>query len=160
MPAEANIDEIQGEDPELIIRHKLMRAYEILKKPVIVSDDTWDIPALNGFPGAYMKSINHWFTANDFLKLMASVEDRRIIMHQFLAYTDGSKTKVFNSDLTGKIIEEARGKNIKSPNMEVIVLDADHGKTIAQVFEQGTEAVLARYKNQPDVWHKFIKWMN
>src|ERR1035437_9937513 len=48
-----DIDEIQGEDPELIVKDKARRAYEKLGKPVVVSDDSWNIPALNGFPGPY-----------------------------------------------------------------------------------------------------------
>lgn len=157
-PVALDIDEIQGEDPEVIVRDKARRAYEQLGMPVIVSDDTWDIPALKGFPGAYMKSINYWFTPDDFLRLMEGVKNRKIILHQYLAYTDGSVTEVFKNDIPGQIINEVRGKSEKSPNMTVTVLDSDDGKTIAEVFEQGEEAVIARYKNRPDVWHGFIEW--
>jgi len=89
---------------------------------------------------------------------MDGVEDRRITLHQYLAYTDGSLTKVFTNNIDGQIIHEARGKNAKSPNMAVITLDSDNGKTIAEVFEQGTEAIVARYKNRPDAWHGFVEW--
>lgn len=157
-PLALDIDEIQGEDPEVIVRDKAKRAYEQLGMPVVVSDDTWDIPSLKGFPGAYMKSINYWFTPDDFLRLMRGVDDRKIILHQYLAYTDGSVTEVFKNDIPGKIISEARGKSEKSPNMMITVLDSDNGKTIAEVFEQGEEAVVARYKNRPDAWHGFVKW--
>jgi len=157
-PIKLDIDEIQGEDPELIVRDKAQRAYEQLGMPVVVSDDTWDIPALKGFPGAYMKSINYWFTPDDFLRLMDGVENRTIIIHQYLAYTDGNVTEVFKNDIPGRIINEASGKSEKSPNMTVTVLDSDNGKTIAEVFEQGEEAVVARYKNRPDAWHGFIEW--
>ena len=157
-PVALDIDEIQGEDPELIVRDKAQRAYEQLGMPVVVSDDTWDIPSLKGFPGAYMKSINYWFTSDDFLRLMKGVKDRKIILHQYLAYTDGNVTEVFKNDIPGQIINEARGKNEKSPNMTVIVLDSDNGKTIAEVFEQGEDAVVARYKNRPDAWHGFVEW--
>ena len=153
-----DIDEIQGEDPEIIVRDKAHRAYEQLGMPVVVSDDTWDIRALRGFPGAYMKSINYWFKAEDFLRLMHGVKDRHITLHQYLAFTDGSVTEVFKNDIEGQIINQARGKNEKSPNMTVIVLDSDNGKTIAEVFEQGAHAVIARYKNRPDAWHGFVEW--
>lgn len=153
-----DIDEIQGEDPEMIVRDKARRVFEQLGMPVLVSDDTWDIRALKGFPGAYMKSINYWFEPGDFLRLMHGVDDRHITLHQFLAYTDGSVTEVFKNDIEGQIINEPRGKSEKSPNMTVTVLDSDNGKTIAEVFEQGTEAVTARYKNRPDAWHGFVEW--
>ena len=157
-PVALEVDEIQGEDPEIIVRDKARRAHEKLNMPVIVSDDAWDIKALKGFPGAYMKSINYWFTSEDFLRLMHGVEDRRITLHQYLAYTNGKITKVFKNDIHGQAINEVRGKSEKSPSMTVTVFDSDNGKTIAQVFEQGTEAVVARYKNRPDAWHKFVEW--
>lgn len=157
-PVSLEIDEIQGEDPEIIVRDKVKRAYQQLAKPVVVSDDNWDIKALNGFPGPYMKSINYWFKPEDFLRLMKGVIDRRVILHQNLAYTDGNITKVFKHDITGQIINEVRGKSKKAPCMSVIALDFDNGKTIAEVFEQGEEAVTERYKNRDDAWRIFTQW--
>lgn len=160
IPVSINIDEIQGEDPEVIVRDKAKRAYEQLGMPVVVSDDSWGIRALKGFPGAYMKSINCWFKSEDFLRLMNGVKDRHITLHQYLAYTDGNVTEIFKNDIQGKIIDEVRGSSEKSPNMTVTVLDSDNGKTIAEVFEQGAVAVEARYKNRSDVWHGFVEWYN
>lgn len=157
-PIKLEIDEIQGEDPEMIVRDKVIKAYEITKRPTIVSDDSWCIPALNGFPGAYMKSINEWFEPEDFLRLMHGIEDRRVVCQQYLAYMDGDLIKIFKNEIPGKFILEARGVNKKSPNMSVIVLDADNGKTIAEVFEQGEDVVAERYRNTRDVWHEFIEW--
>jgi XTP/dITP diphosphohydrolase len=157
VPVKLDIDEIQGEIPELIIKDKVRRAYEKLGLPVVVSDDTWNIPALHGFPGPYMKSMNHWFKPQDFLRLMDGIKNRKIILHQYLAYTDGKVTKVFKNDIKGKIINEVRGINHQSPNMTVIVLDSDNGKTIAEVVGLGKEAVVERYRNQPDAWHIFAK---
>ncbi len=157
-PVALDIDEIQGEDPEVIVRDKARRAHEQLGMPVVVSDDTWDIPSLKGFPGAYMKSINYWFRPVDFLRLMDGIEDRRIILHQYLAYTDGNMTEVFRNDVAGEIANEARGKSEKSPNMTITVLDSDNGKTIAEVLDQDEDAVIARYKDRPDAWHGFVKW--
>lgn len=153
-----DIDEIQGEDPIVIVQDKARRAYESLSKPVIVSDDSWDIPALNGFPGPYMKSINKWFRSDDFLRLMNGINDRTIILHQLLAYYDGTIIKVFSNDIHGKVTDKPRGKNHRSPNMTVTVLDHDNGRTIAEVFEQGEKAVLERYLTRPDAWHGFAEW--
>lgn len=158
MQASIDIDEIQGEDPVIIVQDKVRRAYEGLSKPVVVSDDSWDIPALNGFPGPYMKSINKWFKSDDFLRLMSGIKDRTIILHQLLAYCDGSILKVFSNDIHGKVIDEPHGKNDRSPNMTVTVLDYDNGKTIAEVFEQGEKAVVERYLTRPDAWHGFAEW--
>lgn len=65
---------------------------------------------------------------------------------------------IFKNDIEGEVIDEVRGKSDKSPNTTVTVLDSDNGKTIAEVFEQGADAVIARYKNRPDAWHGFVEW--
>lgn len=49
-----NEPEIQGK-PEEIFKHKLARAYEFFKQPVLVDDVSVHIEALGGFPGPYMK---------------------------------------------------------------------------------------------------------
>ncbi|MEI7632633.1 MAG: non-canonical purine NTP pyrophosphatase [bacterium] len=157
-PVSLEVDEIQGEDPEVIVRDKALRAYQQLGMPVVVTDDSWDIVALKGFPGAYMKSVNYWFTPDDFLRLMKGVKNRQVILHQYLAYTDGNITEVFKNDIPGKIINEARGKSERAPGMTVTVFDSDNGKTLAEIAEQGPNALAERYKNRLDVWHEFLQW--
>lgn len=56
--------EIQG-DPEEIIKHKLDKAYEIFKHPVLVDDVSVNMEALNGFPGPYMKDFWKCFTPQE-----------------------------------------------------------------------------------------------
>ena len=43
-----DIAEIQSEDPERILLDKLSKAHALAEQPVIVSDDSWEIPALGG----------------------------------------------------------------------------------------------------------------
>ncbi len=152
------IDEIQGENPKLIVEDKARKAYENSRQPVVVSDDSWDIPTLNGFPGPYMKSINKWFTPQNFIELMRGKEDREVILHQYLAYYDGKLMKVFNNNIHGQIIDKPRIKAGQPANMTVTVLDHDNGRTIGEVFEQGAKAVEERYLSRRDAWHVFAEW--
>lgn len=155
-----DIDEIQGEDPVLIVKDKAFKAYQKLNIPLVVSDDSWDIRALNGFPGPYMKSINHWFKAEDLLRLMHGIEDRKVYIYQYLAYYDGKIMKVFKNTFDGQITQAKRGRNSRSPIMEVIELDLDNGKTLAEIFDEDPEVIIKRYLENNDVWHKFIAWFN
>lgn len=154
-----DIDEIQGENPELIVKDKAARAYKKLGHPVVVSDDSWTIPALNGFPGPYMNSISKWLSAEDLLRLMAGIDNRRIILHQFLIFTDGKTSKMFKNNLPGKIVHEPRGQHLAAPILSAITLDADRNKTLAEVFAGSDQAaMIARYKNSDDAWSKLVKW--
>ncbi len=153
------IEEIQGEDPDLIIRDKAKRAYELCGEPVVVSDDTWDIKALNGFPGAYMKSVNHWFTPADFLRLMHGIDNRAVTLHQYLAYIDNEDVAIFTNQVHGRITTEARGGDDSVASiMRVTELDSDDGKTIAEAFEQDPEAIKHRYIDRDDAWTSLVAW--
>src|SRR4030042_2086542 len=50
-----NIAEIQSLDLDEVITQKAKDAYKIIKKPVLVEDIRFEIDALNGLPGTFIK---------------------------------------------------------------------------------------------------------
>lgn len=152
-----DIPEIQGEDIELIIRDKAQKAFAQLGEPVIVTDDSWTIPGLNGFPGPYMKSIIHWFSLEDFLHLTIPLTDRRIILNQLVAYQDAEQTVVFRYDWPGQLSREPRG-NYGTPNMKIICGDMDNGLTVSEVYDAGQEHDPERLKHLSGAWQAFGDW--
>jgi inosine/xanthosine triphosphate pyrophosphatase family protein len=149
-----DLDEIQGEDPELIIRDKARRAFDQVNEPLIVTDDSWSIPALRGFPGPYMKSINYWFTPEDFIRLTKELSDKTIILHQFIAYQDAYETVIFSSDVVGTFLPTALGKEGPSI-MKVVSLNGDNGLSIAERYDKGIERDIT---GTNDAWHQVAKW--
>lgn len=152
-----DIDEIQAEDPEVVIRDKAQKAYALAGHPVVVSDDSWSIPGLNGFPGPYMKSINHWFTPADFIRLTHELTDRTIILQQVLAYHDEHELVIFRSDIPGELTKEARG-TAGPPIMKVVVLNGDADLTISQLYEQGIEHEGTRLARLSGAWQQLAAW--
>ncbi len=152
------IDEIQGENPELIVKAKAEAAFAAYGKPVVVSDDSWNIVSLGGFPGAYMKSINYWFKSEDFLRLMEGVEDRSVFLHQYLAYIDEHETVIFTTDIPATILKEVHGDHQKAPWMNVVSMQGDNGKSLAEIFTATEQLHPDRYKNRPEAWHNLTKW--
>lgn len=148
------IDEIQSEDGDIIVRDKIKKAFADLQKPVVVTDDTWEIPGLNGFPGPYMKSINHWFTPDDLLRLTLPLEDRRAYLTQRLGFTDGKQTKVFTVKIEGQLLKEIRG-SYGAASHKLIALDGDNGLSIAEIYDKGLDSSDRR---GADIWHEFAEW--
>ena len=154
-PLQINIDEIQYHDPLKITEAKVKLAYKKVGQPVVVNDSSWEIPVLGGFPGGYMKDIVGWFTAEDFLALMKDKNDRRIILHDVVAYFDGEQLKMFISDQTGVFINEPRGEGT-SMN-QVVSMEDSGGLTIAEEFalrHDGAEINPAHFQH----WQKFGEW--
>jgi XTP/dITP diphosphohydrolase len=149
-----DIPEIQAETGEPIIRDKAQKAYEILQIPLVVTDDSWLFPGLRGFPGPYMKSINHWFTPEDFLNLTAPLADRRAILHQHLLYQDHVGQHLFMAEIPGTLQREARGSDGHESAAYIISLQKD-GKTIAEVRDDGRSAIA----DTRTAWHIFAEWL-
>jgi inosine/xanthosine triphosphate pyrophosphatase family protein len=145
-------DEIQGEDAVIIARDKARKAYDNLQEPLVVSDDSWIVPGLRGFPGPYMKSVNDWFTVDDWLHLTNTLTDRRIILRQIAVFQDADGQHVFTRDIEGILVHEKHGS---SPWPHCEITSFDGGKTtMAEQHERGEFAL----EQQKTVWHEFCDW--
>ena len=150
-----DIEEIQHYNPLEITKAKVRAAYEKAGQSVVVNDSSWEIPALGGFPGGYMKDVVNWFTAEDFLALMKDKNDRRIILHDVVAYFDGEQLELFIYDQTGVFINEPRGEGT-SMN-QVVSMENSGGLTIAEEFahrHDGVEINPSHFQH----WQKFGEW--
>ena len=149
-----DVVEIQSEDPEAVAVAKAKAAYEMCGQPVVISDDSWSFSGLNGFPGVYMHSMNHWLTAEDFLNLTRLLMNRKATLTQCLVYCDGAGTKLFKSETHGEILKEARGNSVH-PNHMIITLDGDDGRSIAEAYDAAEDK---SDRKAAVVWRDFCDW--
>jgi inosine/xanthosine triphosphate pyrophosphatase family protein len=150
------IDEIQGEDADLIIRAKAAAAYAAVGKPILVTDDSWNFSGLRGFPGPYMKSMNYWLTPDDFIRLTRNLDDWLVTLEQRIAYQDEHECVIFRKDLPGILLTEPRGE-YGAPLMKVVSIDGDNGLSISEMHDAGKthdEKRIAR----GSAWSKFGEW--
>lgn len=152
--ADLDVDEIQSERGEAIVLDKVRRAYQLLQKPVVVNDDCWAILGLKGFPGPYMKSVAHWFTADDFLRLTRTLDDRRVVLTQRIAYKDAEHEKVLALDYEGVLLPEARG-NYGTGWQKVITMPGDNGLSVAEAYDNGANVA---DREVAEGWRAFITW--
>lgn len=81
-----NTPEIQSSRVEEIAEWSAVWASRQLNQPVVVMDAGYYIEALNGFPGPFIKYVNEWFSAEDYLNLMRGKANRRVVLRDCLAY--------------------------------------------------------------------------
>jgi len=86
-----DINEIQSRDPIKIAKHKAEDAFLMAGEPIVITDSSWEIPALSGFPGGYMKDVADWFKPSDFLNLLNDHEDRSISFSETIVYKDNEQ---------------------------------------------------------------------
>ena len=143
-----DIDEIQSSDPRQVTEHKVRAAYAQAHQPVVVTDTSWSIPVLNGFPGAYMKDVAGWLNEQDFLNLIANKADNRISFTENIAYYDGKTLQFFSKEFWGYVVPP-RGTGNSIENVAEF-----EGKTLGERREEGG------YSHKPEdyVWVNFAKW--
>lgn len=88
--------EIQDNSVEVIARQSALWAAKETGEPCIKMDVGFFIPALNGFPGPFVKYISEWLSQDDFLRLMENYQDRGAYFEDAtaIAYPDGT-SRVF-----------------------------------------------------------------
>lgn len=146
------VPEIQGEDAELIARDKAQKAYDKFRKPIVISDDSWAIHGLNGFPGPYMKSVGTWFTLQDWLNLTHDLSDRRVTLRQMVVYQTENEQRVFSCEVSGQLLSDARGE---SSNPYDSIVSFDNGaNSVAEIHALDKSAT----GHLPSVWHHFAEW--
>lgn len=152
--ASLDIDEIQGENSETIALDKAEKAFQILQKPIVINDDSWEIPGLNGFPGPYMKSVSQWFTPQDFINLTRGLEDKRAMLVQFIVYQDESGPHIIRNEFENRLLPEARGSYGNSWQ-KVVAVPSDNGLSVAEVYDKG---VKVRDREVSAGWDRFAQW--
>lgn len=148
------LEEPQSLSGEEIVLHKANQAFQKVHQPVLVSDDSWSIPALNGFPATSMKLCNHFLTAEDWLRLMAGIKDRRINLIPYLAFHDGTQPKVISYVQEAYFLEQPQGFHAKAPHLMVIAWK-NQSKSVAELISEGIKA----NEKLKETWQQVAGWI-
>lgn len=130
-------------------------ACEKLNKPVFVTDAGYDIPALKGFPGPFIKYINSYLSATDLLQLMKEKEDRTIIHEECLAYCEPRKEPILFSSKTKGSLAQTPGKRGPTPITELFIPD---GHTSPE-SDLSPEEQLAFWKKSVNTTEQLIEYL-
>lgn len=148
-----SIYEIQSSDSLEIAQSKINQAWEQLQEPLFINDACWIIPALNGFPGPYMKYINNWFSPQDFINLMQGKTDRTIILRDTIIYKDSNGSQIFTNDHKGEILTVIYNGEFKAPS-DVVVSLSSNKKSIAEETANKTFFL----EGEDKIWIDFANW--
>ncbi len=146
-----DIIEIQSDSLEKIAEDKARQAYTSIRQPLVVKDDGWYIPSLNGFPGSYMKYMNQWLSPDDFLNLLRPYKDKEIIFKDALCYVDATQQKIFTNTIHGYILNEPKGEGVSMARLATFRKD---GKTMAECINKNIHFA----DEENSVWNEFGKW--
>ncbi len=146
--------EIQSSRVEEVAEYSALWASERLNRPIAVMDAGFYIEALNGFPGPFIKYVNEWFSAEDYLHLMQGKENRRLLIRDCLAYCrPGEKPVILLAEYGGTIATEASRKS-GTPIEQVFIPD---GYTVP-ASEIPAEEMIA-YWSRVSTWRQLRRFL-
>lgn len=156
---DAELVEPQSADGMHIIEHKLTQAKRLLPgKRVLVDDRSFNVPALNGFPGPMLKLVLKTVGIDGFLRLMQGKQDRRAEFITSLGYFDGRDDLFFQTKEEGFLLEAPKGDNLRGWNELLCIYGYKSfpGKSLAEYTDEEWSAYLDEL-NDVDVMKQFLR---
>ena len=102
------LDEIQSLSLRDVVRHKALRAYEQVSRPVLVEDASLECTALGRLPGTFIRWFIEELSLNGLCDLLNG-KDRSAIARGMFCYFDGEREVYFEGSTHGRISEKPAG---------------------------------------------------
>jgi len=124
-----DLKEIQSMSLEEVVRAKAAEAYAQLQRPLIVEDVSFEIEALNGFPGPLVKWWEKVVGYDALIEFIAGKSSacRALAM---AAYTDGNQTTIATGEFKGQLVKRAGDDGF---GFDFYMVPEGYDKTVAQL---------------------------
>jgi len=125
------IHEIQTEDIHDIVKDKIIKAFEMIGRPVFIEHTGLYINSLQGFPGGLTQVFWDKLKADNFSKLLGDLDDTKLEAKTVIAFCDSKKIHVFEGCIEGKISPEPRGN--RDFQWDCVFIPKGYDKTFAEL---------------------------
>ena len=109
IPIKLKIEELQIEDMREIVRDKLLKAFEAIRKSIIVEQTGLYIDFLNGLPGGLTQIFWDKLQADKFSCLINGFPEKSLTAKTIIGYCDLKKKYLFEGEIKGKVPKEPVG---------------------------------------------------
>jgi len=155
------IPEIRNENLKDIAIHKVLYAFENIKKPVIALDAGFYVHSIGGFPKMYVNFVLKTIGVNGILKLVEN-QNRSCEFKNCLAFFDGTLKEpvVFEESVKGKLADIPRGnkQDYFWSDLFFVFIPEEKNKTLAEMTPE--EYFKWREIYASSYLTKFAKWFS
>jgi non-canonical purine NTP pyrophosphatase, rdgB/HAM1 family len=124
--------EIQSDSLEEIARVCAAKAYESIKRPLIVEDSGLFVDCLSGFPGPYSSYVLKTVGCKGILDLLGQKRQRSAKFVAVVAYASKNKIKIFKGIVRGKISKKIfKGKGF---GYDPIFIPDGYSKPFSRIY--------------------------
>jgi XTP/dITP diphosphohydrolase len=141
-PMLARIDELQTQDSDHLVRDKVLKAFDRIRRPVFVEHTGLYLASLNGLPGGLTQLFWDSLQADRFAELFGKAKDPRAMARTTLAYLDGRRIHVFQGEISGRIAENPCGS--RDFQWDCVFVPDGHSRTFAELGDAKHELSMRR----------------
>jgi XTP/dITP diphosphohydrolase len=156
-----DIMEPQFDTVQEVSKFKALKAFEMLKEPVLVEDGGFSVFELNGFPGVYTKYVLKTLGADGILKLMNGIQNRIAKFISVATFVD-EDGNIIQFEREGGEFEISKEKiDIQSPfawsELWKIIYLKEYNKNLCELSEQEVSEYYGHIGSNGSI-QKFVKW--
>lgn len=140
------LNELQSMDLDVIIRHKLEQAWQVLKQPVMVEDTGIFFDDWGGFPGPFAKHLIDTMTYDKVAELLGPT--RRIHWRVKTGYKDQDRLFIGTGEITGRMAPKRQGE---SWGFDPFFIPDGYNQTYAEMGPEEKHRISARAQALQDL---------
>lgn len=131
LPVSLKLDELQTEDPRLLVKTKLLTAFRQVGRPLFVEHTGLYLTHLNGLPGGLTQMFWDRLQAERFAELFGNTSDPTTIAKTFVGYADGRSCHFFEGEIKGRIAPAPDGP--REFQWDCVFIPDGHSQTFARM---------------------------
>lgn len=142
VPVNRKIHELQTDNVAVLVKDKLIKAFELVGRAVFVEHTGLQLAGLNNFPGGLTQVFWDTLKAEAFAALVNRLESQVVVAKTTIGYCDGRRFHFFEGEIKGKVPVSPAGPRDFQWD-PVFVPDGDH-RTFAEMGEEKNKLSMRR----------------
>ncbi|WP_175807613.1 non-canonical purine NTP pyrophosphatase [Burkholderia cenocepacia] len=136
------IEELQTEDVDRLVRDKLIKAFELIGRPLFVEHTGLYLEGLNGLPAGLTQIFWDKLEADRFAALVEGLGNSSVIAKTVLGYCDGREIHLFEGAINGKVPKIPAGP--RHFQWDCVFVPDGHAQTFAEMGDKKNEISMRR----------------
>lgn len=147
------IHELQIESMSVLVRDKVLKAFERIRRPLVVDHTSLHFELLNGFPGGLTSVFYDKLNPKGIAELIGQSKNPSVKAATLIGYCDGRKIHLFEGVIKGIVSKEPRGT--EGFQWDTIFVPEGYDKTFAELGNKKKNEISMRKR----AFDKFVAFL-
>lgn len=139
IPITREIEELQTKDTERLVKDKVLKAFDDVRRPLFVEHTGLYLESLNGFPGGLTQIFWDTLQADKFTELFG---DTPVVAKTVIGCTDGRTIQFFKGEISGTIAKFPRGN--RDFQWDCVFVPTGYDKTFSELDNEKNNISMRR----------------